>query len=217
MKYVVYQRVSTKGQGESGLGLDAQERDIQLYLDNYVNDYSVIGRFTDIVSGKVNDRPELTKAIALAKESKATLLVSKLDRLSRKVSFIATLMDDKNLDLKVAQMPHADMFQLHIYAALAQQEREFISKRTKAALKEAKARGVILGGLRRGTEQRNEATKAQADHRANHVFPMIEAFRAKGMTLKETAQELNRLGIETARGGNWYASTVRNVEQRMAP
>ncbi len=143
IKFVTYCRVSTKRQGDSGLGLDAQRRDIQIYLENYADiPFEVIGSFTDINSGTNNERDELTKAIVLAKKDKAVLLVAKLDRLSRKVSFISALLEDKALQLKVSQMPHADKFQLHIYAALAEQERDFISKRTKAALAEIKPTSV---------------------------------------------------------------------------
>ena len=139
-RYVIYKRVSTKEQGRSGLGLEAQDRDIRIFLEAFSEvPWEIVGEFLDILTGTDDSRPELAKAIDLAKREKATLLVSKLDRLSRKVSFIANLMDDKKLDFRVAQMPSADKFQLHIYAALAEQEREFISQRTKAALREAKA------------------------------------------------------------------------------
>ena len=146
-QFVIYTRVSTKRQGKSGLGLEAQQRDIELYLQNYAEvPYEVLGSFCDIESGKHSDRPELNKAMDLAIQSKATLLVAKLDRLSRDVELIAGVI--KRCDLIVASMPNADKFQLHIYAALAEQEREFISVRTKAALAEAKAKGVKLGGSR---------------------------------------------------------------------
>ncbi len=215
MKFVTYKRVSTKQQGSSGLGLDAQERDIGLFLTNYATEPEVIGEYTDIQSGNCDDRPELAKAIRQAKDDSATLLVAKLDRLSRKVSYIATLMEDTGLNLRVAQMPNADKFQLHIYAALAEQERDFISKRTKAALQEAKARGVKLGGLRPGTEERNAAMKVQADSRAEHIWPTIKDRRDNGSTLQAIADELNRLTIKTARGGTWYPSTVKNIIKRM--
>ena len=133
-QFITYTRVSTKRQGDSGLGLEAQERDIKLYLENYATvPHEVIGSFCAVESGSNADRPELNKAIEQAKHTGATLLVAKLDRLSRSVAFIATLMEDKQLEFTVATMPSADKFQLHIYAALAQQEREFISTRTKAA------------------------------------------------------------------------------------
>ena len=114
-KYVLYLRVSSAEQGKSGLGLEAQERDIQLFLENYAETpYGVVERFVEVHSGKDNERPLLNAAIALAKREKAVLVVSKLDRLSPRVSFIASLMDNRALDFKVAQMPHTDKFQLHI-------------------------------------------------------------------------------------------------------
>ena len=138
-RYVLYLRVSSAEQGKSGLGLEAQERDIQLFLENYAETpYGVVERFVEVHSGKDNERPLLNAAIALAKREKAVLVVSKLDRLSRRVSFIASLMEDRTLDFKVAQMPHANKLQLHIYACLAEQKRSFISQRTKAALRENK-------------------------------------------------------------------------------
>lgn len=214
-QYVVYMRVSTADQGRSGLGLEAQKRDIGLYLENYSPEpYEVLGEFTDVQSGKDDDRPALAEAIALAKREKATLLVAKLDRLSRKVSFIATLMDDPKLKLRVAVMPHADKFQLHIYAALAEQERDFISQRTKAALRQAKARGVRLGGLRDKTMRRNEVVKANAQKRAEKLHGLVLPMRDRGATLAEIAAELNKNGIKTARGGEWQATQVKRVIER---
>ena len=164
-QFVIYTRVSTKRQGDSGLGLEAQERDIALYLDNYADEPNeIIGKFCDVESGTKADRLELNNAIEQAKQTGATLLVAKLDRLSRSVAFIATLMEDKKLRLTVATMPHADKFQLHIYAALAQQEREFISTRTKAALAAAKARGVKHGGARPNNQVRHDAVQAMGAH-----------------------------------------------------
>jgi DNA invertase Pin-like site-specific DNA recombinase len=116
--------------------------------------------------------------------------VSKLDRLSRKVSLIATLMDDPKLNLRVASMPHADKFALHIYAALAEQERDFISLRTKAALKEAKARGVKLGGLRDTTMKRNEVVKVQAQERAEAWRGIVEPMHEAGSSLRAIAGAL---------------------------
>lgn len=215
-RYVTYRRVSTEDQGKSGLGLEAQDRDIRIYLDTYSPEpWEIVGEFTDIQSGKDDDRPELEKAIALAKKHKATLLVSKLDRLSRKVAFIAALMEDKRLSFRVASMPYADKFQLHIYAALAEQEREFISIRTKAALQEAKARGKTLGGLRDATMKRNVVWKAQADARAKKLEGIVKPLREKGATLREIADALNAASIPTARGGTWYAASVKSVLDRL--
>ena len=215
-QYVVYKRVSTKEQGRSGLGLEAQDRDIALFLERFsAVPYEVLGEFTDVLSGADGDRPELAKAIDLARKTGATLLVSKLDRLSRKVSVIATLMEDKRVAFRVAQMPNADNFQLHIYAALAEQEREFISARTKAALAEAKARGTKLGGLRDKTMKRNEAVKANAAARAARVAGLIMPLREAGKPLREIAEHLNKAGVATARGGQWQASQVMRVLNRL--
>ena len=216
-RYVIYKRVSTKEQGRSGLGLEAQERDIRIFLETFSEvPWEVVGEFLDILTGTDDSRPELAKAIDLAKREKATLLVSKLDRLSRKVSFIANLMDDKKLDFRVAQMPSADKFQLHIYAALAEQEREFISQRTKAALREAKARGQKLGGLRDKTMQRNVAVRANAVARAKKVEGIVVPLRNAGRTFRQIAGELNRAGVQTARGGSWQPSQVMRVLERLS-
>lgn len=216
-RYVTYQRVSTKKQGDSGLGLDAQKRDIQLFLNNYSEEpWEVIGDYTDVMSGSNSDRPELLKAIELTKENKATLLVAKLDRLSRKVSFIATLIEDKKLNFRVANMPHADKFQLHIYAALAEQERDFISKRTIAALTEAKKRGVLLGGRRKGAEKRHIAVKAEADRNASKVIDLIKPLKDAGQTLQQIADGLNASDVQTPRGGQWYPISVKRVLERMS-
>lgn len=215
-RYVVYKRVSTSEQGRSGLGLDAQARDIGIFLETFSETpWEMLGEFTDVLSGTTNDRPELVKAVNLAKQQKATLLVAKLDRLSRKVAFIAALMDDPKLDLRVASMPYADKFQLHIYAALAEQEREFISRRTKAALAEAKVRGQKLGGMRDATMRRNAAVKANAEARARKVAGIVLPLREAGKSLRETAGELNRAGVATARGGRWQPSQVKRVLDRL--
>lgn len=215
-QYVIYRRVSTRKQGESGLGLEAQDRDINLYLQSYEpSDYQVLGAFVDVESGALSDRPELTNAMALARQAGATLLVSKLDRLSRKVSFIATLMEDKRLNLKVACMPHADKFQLHIYAALAEQERDFISARTKAALKEAQARGVKLGGLRDKTGERNKAAKQQAQRRAEELKKLVLPMVRQKKSTRYIADALNQAGISTARGARWQSGQVSRLINRL--
>lgn len=217
-QYVTYKRVSTAEQGRGGLGLEAQQRDIDLFLTNYSDvPFEVIGEFVDIQSGKDNDRRELSKAIALAKKTGAELLVAKLDRLSRRVSFISKLMEEKKLIFRVAQMPEADSFSLHIYAALAEQERKFIGLRTKAALAEAKARGQKLGGLRDKTMKRNEVVKANATRRADKISGIIVPLRNAGKTLREIAAELDRAGVQTARGGSWSATQVQRALTRVSP
>lgn len=213
-QYIIYTRVSTKSQGDSGLGLEAQERDINIYLDSYAQEpYEVIASFSDVASGAKSDRPQLTEAIELSRKTKATILVSKLDRISRDVEFIAGLI--KRCDFKVAQFPNADKFMLHIYAALAEQELDFISKRTKAALKAAKARGVKLGGARPEAEKRHLAVKKLADKNAKRVMPIIIDSRKHGKSYRTIATLLNDLEVKTAKGGKWFASTVRNYDLRV--
>ncbi|MCB9948198.1 MAG: recombinase family protein [Rhodospirillaceae bacterium] len=217
IRYVTYTRVSTKEQGRSGLGLDAQQRDIRIFLETFSPEpWEVLAEFVEVQSGAEDDRPELLKAIALAKKEKVVLLAAKLDRFSRKVSFISSMTDDRKLDFRVATMPHADKFQLHIYAALAEQERDFISQRTKAALAEAKAKGRKLGGLRDATLKRNAALKANADARAQRLVGIVQPLRAQGASLRQIAQALNDAGIRTARGDVWQASQVQRVIARIS-
>ena len=208
--------MSTKEQGRSGHGLDGQQRDIELYLQNYSDSpYDVIDEFVEVQSGSNNDRAELNKAVALAKNENAILLVAKLDRLSRKVSFIASLMDDKRLQIKVCSMPNADNFQLHIYAALAEQEREFISMRTKAGLAAAKAKGVKLGGLRDKTNARNIAKREQADVFAAKVWVAIGPMHQSGLNYSQIAKRLTSIGMKTATEREFAPQTVKNIILRM--
>lgn len=216
-KYVIYRRVSTAAQGESGLGLEAQDRDIALFLENYSDTpFDVLGTFTDVESGKHDNRPELAKALDLARKEGAEVLVSKLDRLSRDVALIANLLKDKHVSFRVASMPHADKFQLHIYAALAEQERDFISLRTKQALAAAKARGVKLGGMRDATMKRNDAAIAAADAAAQRVAAIVVPMRAANATLQQIADALNAANVPTPRGASWLPMSVSNALKRLA-
>lgn len=215
-QYVIYTRVSTEDQGKSGLGLEAQERDIAVFLDKFSKvPFDIIGEFRDVQSGSDADRPELNKALDLVRRTGAELLIAKLDRLSRKVSFIATIMDDKRVKLRVAQMPQADKFQLHIYAALAEQERTFISERTKAALRAAKNRGVRLGGLRDKTMKRNEAVQIKANAEAERLMRIIGPLKASGQSLSAIAETLDTMNVQTSRGGKWTAKQVSRVLERV--
>jgi len=215
-QFVTYTRVSTRKQGDSGLGLEAQKRDIELYLTNYATvPHEVIGEFSDVVSGTKDDRPELWKAIDLAEATGATLLIAKLDRLSRKVSFVSTVMERPSLSFVVASMPTADKFSLHIYAALAEQERDFISKRTKAALAVAKSNGVVLGGNRGHINEMNQGARDAADDHAKEVSKQIIPLRDAGLTLAQIADTMNRTGVSTSRGGKWYPTTVSNILKRL--
>ncbi|WP_188451917.1 recombinase family protein [Glycocaulis albus] len=216
LQFVIYRRVSTEEQGRSGLGLEAQDRDIALFLETYAETpFEVIGEFTDVLSGKGDDRPQLQAALDLVRSRGATLLVAKLDRLSRKVSFIASIMDDKRVNLRVASMPYADKFSLHIYAALAEQEREFISLRTRQALAAAKARGVKLGGDRGNIAQINAAKRAKADAFAETVEGIVKPLKERGATLREIAEALNAAGVQTRGGGRWHPNTVSRVVARL--
>ena len=211
-KYVLYLRVSSQEQGRSGLGLEAQERDIQLFLSNYAETpYEVAGKFVEVHSGTDDRRPQLTAAIAKAKAERAVLVVSKLDRLSRKVSFLASLMEDRDLDFKVSQMPFADKFQLHIYAALAEQERDFISQRTKAALAAAKARGTKLGAPVQHLEVLAKARQEKALREAEKVSGVIVPLRRAGTSLRGICDVLNGSGLRTSRGTSFHPSLVSRM------
>ena len=210
-RYVLYFRVSTQKQGRSGLGLDAQNRDIDLYLENYSEQpYEILGTFKDIQSGADNDRPELKKAIELAKRTKSILLVQKICRLSRRVSFIASLIEDKELDFKVAQMPFADKFQLHIYSALNEQEKDFISSRTKSALKSWKERNPDkkLGAPVHHIKALAKARRAKALKEAKRIEGLIVPLKQQGKSLRVICDVLNNSGITTSKGRSFYPSKV---------
>ena len=213
-KYVIYLRVSTDKQGKSGLGLDAQKTDISLYLENYSETpYEVLGEFIDIQSGGDNDRPELLKAIQLAKKTKSTLLVQKICRISRRVSFIASLMEDKDFDFKVAQMPNADKFQLHIHSALNEMEKDFISSRTKAALRSWKERNPHkkLGAPSYHLTKLNQGKKDKALKEAKKVSGIILPLKREGLSLRSICHQLNKNGIRTSRGKDFHPSLVSRM------
>lgn len=212
-KFVIYRRVSTTEQGRSGLGLEAQSRDINNFLtssDNFV----VLGEFTDVMSGKDAARPQFQQACRLAVREKAVLLVSKLDRLSRDVADIATLM--KTISFKVATMPDADVFQLHIYAALAEQERKMISIRTKDGLQSAKLRGVSLGGHRDGALDKANATRSRkADENATRNWCIISPLLSQGLSTRVIAARLNDSGMTTATGAAFDSKAISRIIKRM--
>lgn len=215
-KYVTYKRVSGGENQKSGLGLDAQERDIQVFLENYSETpYEVLEEFVEVQTGTDNERPKLRAAISLAKEHQATLVVAKLDRLSRKVSFIASLMEEKGLTFKVSQMPYATEFQLHIYAALAAQEVQFISQRTKAALKEAKKRGVRLGAPFHHINDLAAARKQKALQDAQRVAGVIIPLRESGKSIRSICEVLNTSGIKTSRGTTFNEKLVCRMLKRL--
>lgn len=212
VRYVTYKRVSSKEQGRSGLGLDAQARDIRLFLENYSETpYEVLQEFVEVQSGTDDSRPQLVAAIALAKKECAVLVVAKLDRLSRRVSFISSLMEDVDLEFKVAALPTADKFSLHIYAALAEQERTFISQRTRSALAAAKARGIRLGAPSYHLDSLARSRSAAALKAAQKVEGIILPLRKQGSTLKQICDVLNSSGIKTRTGKSFAPMQVSRM------
>jgi DNA invertase Pin-like site-specific DNA recombinase len=212
MNVVAYVRVSTGAQGKSGLGLDAQREVIARFAQ--ANGLTVVAEHQEVESGKgsadaLERRPMLRKALAQAKKLACSIVVAKLDRLSRDVHFISGLMAEKVSFLVAELGPRVPSFMLHIYAAFAEEERRMISERTKSALAAAKARGVKLGNPR--LEVAHAQNRAVADAFAAKVKPMIEALRAEGLTLRAIAARLTEQGVETARGGKWEATQVRGV------
>jgi DNA invertase Pin-like site-specific DNA recombinase len=214
-KFVAYFRVSTDKQGKSGLGLDAQRHAIQQYLNG--GSWSLVGEFTEVESGKRNERPELHKALAACKRHKAKLVIAKLDRLSRNLAFIATLMDS-GVEFVAVDNPHANKLTIHILAAVAQHEREMIAQRTKDALQAAKARGVVLGNpkLADVRDRAVASVKADADRFAKNVAPIIREIQSSGATShRGIARALNARGVATARGGHWTAVQVGSILRRI--
>jgi DNA invertase Pin-like site-specific DNA recombinase len=210
--FIAYLRVSTQKQGDSGLGLEAQKDAVRRFI---TTGDVLLATFTEIESGKNCNRPQLKQAIDRCRLTGATLLVAKWDRLSRNVAFLSRLMES-DVPLLAADNPHATRFTLHILAAVAEHEAEAISKRTKAALAAAKARGQKLGGWRGrhlthidrrlGTAVRVAKAKA----RATQVAPVIGELRNSGArTLQALASGLNERCILAPRGGRWAASQVR--------
>jgi DNA invertase Pin-like site-specific DNA recombinase len=221
-RYVAYERVSTARQGSSGLGLEAQRRSIEAFATSRRAD--LIERFTEVESGRNPNRPELAKALHLAKVTGSTLIIAKLDRLSRNAAFLLTLRDSGVRFLAV-DMPQANDLTVGIMALVAQAEREAISRRTKEALAVAKARGVRLGNpngaasLRRagkGGAALRATVAANADQFARDLAGVIADIRATGhLTLRSIAAELDRRGMRTRRDGTWQVSNVRNLLGRL--
>jgi DNA invertase Pin-like site-specific DNA recombinase len=223
-KFVSYLRVSTDRQGKSGLGLEAQRKAVEDFLNG--GNWQLLREHVEIESGKRSDRPQLLAALAHAKATGATVVIAKLDRLARNVAFISNLMES-GVEFVAADMPMANRLTVHVLAAVAEHEREMISQRTKAALGAAKARGKRLGNpngaraLRAAGAGQTGWTagaignRAAANKFAAQLAPVIEAIRADGIaSLEGIAAELNARGILTARGGRWYATTVRNLLAR---
>jgi DNA invertase Pin-like site-specific DNA recombinase len=216
---VSYIRVSTAQQGRSGLGMEAQRSAIARFAE--AEGYELVREFVEVETGKGSDaldrRPQLTAALAVARKQHCSVVVAKLDRLSRDVHFISGLMAHRVAFLVAELGPDVDPFVLHLYAALAEKERALISERTKRALAAAKDRGVTLGGpkLPEAREIAQASIKANADRHAANVLPLIrEAQRHGATTLRDIAAALNARGVSTARGGQWHATSVKNMLER---
>jgi DNA invertase Pin-like site-specific DNA recombinase len=222
MKPIVsYIRVSTAKQARSGLGLEAQHDALARFAE--AEGFEIVAEYVEVETGKGDDalerRPQLAAALAKAHKRRCAVVVAKLDRLSRDVAFISRLMAER-VPFIVAELgPDVDPFMLHIYAALAEKERRLIGARTKAALKVAKARGVVLGNPRLD-DTRDKAvasTKAEADRFAQNVAPIIRQIQASGVAShRAIARALSARGVATARGGEWTAVQVGAILRRVA-
>jgi DNA invertase Pin-like site-specific DNA recombinase len=225
-KFVAYYRVSTGRQGKSGLGLEAQREAVRTYLNG--GDWQIVDEHTEVESGKRSDRPALEKALASARLHRASLVVSKVDRLTRSVAFLSRLLE-AGVDVRFADLPQIEgatgRFMLQQMVAVAELEAGMISDRTKKALAAAKRRGVKLGGNRgvMPTAKMQKASTAalqkRADARAADIAPTIRELQAAGATtLRAIADGLNARGIPTARGeGKWSSPQVMRVLQRLDP
>ena len=219
--FIAYYRVSTAGQGRSGLGLDAQREAVAQHVAGAGG--RILTEFTETESGRNNDRPELARALAECRRHRAVLVIAKLDRLARNVAFVSGLMES-GVEFVAADMPTVNRLPVHILAAVAEEEARMISARTKAALAAAKARGVRLGNpkLRAGTPELAHAAaaakSAKARARAADLAPVVAEIRAAGVTtLAGIAKALAARGVPTPSGrGAWSPATVLRLD-RAAP
>lgn len=213
MKYISYYRVSTKSQGNSGLGLDAQKSDVNKFLKN---GGELIADFQDIESGKSDTRPNLLKAIEECKKQNAILLIAKLDRLSRNASFIFTLRD-ANIDFVCCDMPNANSVTIGIMAVLAQDERERISLRTKTALAELKKKGVKLGSPQNLTEKaRNKGLsvrqeKAKSNENNRRAAILILNLKSQNYSFNKISSMLNEYNYKTSSGCFFSRTQVQRL------
>ena len=216
--FISYVRVSSKSQGESGLGLEAQRQAIRAY----VGDASILAEYTEVESGRKCDRPQLAVALAHAKQTSSILIVKKLDRLSRNVAFISRLME-AGVEFVATDMPSATRFTLHIYAAIAEEEVRMIRDRTKAALAVRKAQGMKLGaanpkiaaaleGKRKQGVENSRRSRARMFHeRYLTIMPLIRALRERGETCRQVAICLNKQGYTTLKGNPFTHVQVSRV------
>lgn len=210
-RYIAYFRVSTERQGVSGLGLEAQQISVNQFVARTGGE--LLEEYVEVESGRKSDRPQLKAAIAKAKKLGAVLLIAKLDRLARRVHFISGLMET-GVQFRAADMPNADRFSLHIYAAMAEEEARRIGERTRSALQVAKARGVKLGTSCRKLA---DANKSNALQHATEVGPVIAALKQQGLSVRAIAARLNSDNVPAYSGGEWHPTAVQRVWSRFLP
>ena len=220
--FISYLRVSTARQGKSGLGLEAQRKAVADYLNG--GNWQLLAEMVEVESGKKSDRPVLQEAIDLSKATGATLVVAKIDRLTRDAAFLLSLRD-AGIDFVAADMPDANRLTVGIMALVAEQEREAISRRTKDALAAAKARGVQLGAYRDGqfvgrvgtaadTQKASIARAAKYEAAARMKLPLLQRVDPLGsLSLRQIAERLNAMEVPTVSGkGSWSANSVKRLK-----
>ena len=217
VRYVAYYRVSTQKQGVSGLGLEAQQTTVANYISQRGGE--LIEEFKEVESGRKTNRVQLRRAINRCKAAKATLIIAKLDRLSRNATFMFQLQDS-NLDIVACDCPEMDKFSARLLAVFAEREAELISQRTKAALAEVKKRGDKVGGTVSMNETIRQlahtACRKKADDYVTEISGHIRRAQHSGFkSLRQICAYLDEHGVPTAREGRWQANTVRNVLARM--
>jgi len=216
-KFIAYFRVSTAKQGQSGLGLDAQQAAVASYLN--AGEWELLDNFVEVETGKGADallkRPQLRAALDACKKAKATLVIAKLDRLARNVHFVSGLIES-GVDFVAADMPQANKVMIQMHSVMAEWERDQISNRTKVALAAAKARGVVLGRAGAANLSRNiELRRQTANAFAGKLFVLLQGFRAAGMSQRMMVEQLNQLGIKAAKGGDWSLIQLQRILNRL--
>ena len=217
-KYVAYLRVSTEKQGFSGLGLEAQKEIIKNYLHTKIP----VAEFTEVESGRKTDRPKLKDALALCRSTGAILIVAKLDRLARNVSFLSNRLES-DVDIVFCDFPQANKMVLHILAAISQYEAELTASRTKAALQAKKARGEKLGNPEHLMDKHIQAiaksNKTNSDKAKNNpnnkrAVAFLKVMISQGKSLQEMTNILNNEGFVTAKGCRFVPATVKRIIKR---
>ena len=226
-RIVAYLRVSTVRQGNSGLGLEGQEAAVEAFAKQ--QGCEIVAVYHEVESGKKKDRPELRKALSHAKRSKATLVVAKLDRLARNVSFLSDLMES-DVQFVAVDNPFANQLTVHVLSAVAEFELKQISERTQSALAAAKRRGVKLGSAREGHWDGREAARKRgakkggevaakrhqqaADEAYEDLVPVVTKMREDGKSYRQIASDLNDMGHTTRRGKDWNGTQVMRLVKR---